>query len=129
MVKLISQTENLTKVIATAARVCYSGLPLKELLSRYSREEDEELIKRVVGMGHLSVVEHGVLTFKVSRELKEELFKITVDKPFLKITDKEDGFIVSINLRTAIELLNEKPNLRFVKEVSKFIPEFLKPRS
>jgi len=126
MVKLLSQTENLTKVIATAARVCYSGLPLKELLSRYSEAEDEELIKRVVGMGHLSVVEHGVLTLRVDRELKEELFEIMMDKPYLKISEREDSFIVSINLRTVIELTEEKPDLRFTKAVRELLPPYLK---
>lgn len=126
MVELLSQTENLTKVIATAARVCYSGLPLKELLSRYSEAEDEELIKRVVGMGHLSVVEHGVLTFRVDKELKEELFEIMMDKPYLKISEREDSFIVSLNLRTIIELTEEKPELRFTKAVKDFLPDYLK---
>ena len=129
MVELLSQTENLIKVIATAARVCYSGLPLKELLTRYSEEEDRELIKRVVSMGHLSVIEHGVLTFRVSGELKEELFEIMVDKPYLKITPKGDYFVVSLNLRTAVELLEEKPHLKFVRGIERFIPEFVRPRT
>ncbi len=129
MVELLSQTENLVKVIATAARVCYSGLPLKELLSRFSPEEDEALIDRVVSMGHLSVIEHGVLTFKVAGELKEELFEIMVDKPYLKITPKGDHFIVSLNLRTAVELLQEKPSLRFVREIERFIPKFVRPKT
>jgi len=126
MVELLSQTENLTKVIATAARVCYSGLPLKELLTRYCETEDEELIKRVVGMGHLSVVEHGVLTFKVSKELKDELFEIMVDKPYLKISERKDFFVVSLNLRTIIELTEEKPELCFTKAVKEFLPDYLK---
>ncbi|ADY73582.1 hypothetical protein Dester_0943 [Desulfurobacterium thermolithotrophum DSM 11699] len=122
---LLSQTENMLKVIATAARVCYSGLPLKELLSKYSEEEDRKLIERVVGMGHLSVVEHGVMTFKVDSSYKDELFKIMIDKPFLKISDIGNGFIVSLNLRTILELISEKPNLRFTKKISKFLPDFL----
>jgi hypothetical protein len=129
-ITLLSQTEDMLKVIATAARVCYSGLPIKELLSRYSEEEDRRLIKKVVEMGHLSVVEHGVMTFKVDSSFKEELFRIMVDKPFLKITETEDGFIVSLNLRTMLELLVEKPELRFTKEISNFLPDFLpKPKS
>jgi hypothetical protein len=125
MVKLLSSTGELTKVLATAARVCYSGLPLEELLSRYSQEEDETLVERVVGMGHLSVVEHGVFTFKVPPSLKEELFEIMVDKPFLKITQSDEGFIVSLNLRTMVELLLEKPDLTFTKEVSRYIPPYV----
>jgi len=129
-ITLLSQTDDMLKVVATAARVCYSGLPLERLLSRYSEEEDRRLIEKVVGMGHLSVVEHGVMTFKVDSSFKEELFKIMVDKPFLRISETEGGFIVSINLRTILELLSEKPELRFTKEVAKFLPDFLpKPKS
>ncbi|ADU96405.1 FAD-dependent thymidylate synthase [Thermovibrio ammonificans] len=125
MVELLSQTENLLKVVATAARVCYSGLPLEELLSRYGEEEDRELVKRVVSMGHLSVVEHGVLTFKVGKEFKEELFELLCDKPFFKVSEREDSFILSVNLRTLLELREEKPHLKLVRELSKFIPDFL----
>ncbi|SMO35924.1 Thymidylate synthase complementing protein [Balnearium lithotrophicum] len=126
-VKLLSSTENFIKVIATAARVCYSGLPLEELLSRYSEEDDISLIKRVVGMGHLSVVEHAVFTFEVDRELKEELFKILMEKPYLKISERESSFIVSLNLRTALELISEMPELEFVNSLKEFIPGFLIP--
>ncbi|MEO2069059.1 MAG: FAD-dependent thymidylate synthase [Desulfurobacteriaceae bacterium] len=124
-ITLISQTEDMLKVIATAARVCYSGLPLDELLSKFSEEEDKALIKRVVGMGHLSVVEHASFTFKVDGSFKEELFEIVMDKPFLKISKEGENFIVSLNLRTMLELILEKPNLEFSKEIRKFIPEFL----
>ena len=124
-ITLLSHTENMLKTVATAARVCYSGLPLDELLSRYSEEDDRSLIERVVGMGHLSVVEHGVMTFKVDSSYREELFKIMIDKPFLKISETDDGFIVSLNLRTIIELMKEKPELKFTQEISKFLPDFL----
>jgi len=47
----------------------------------------------------------------------------------LKITEVKDGFIVSLNLRTMLELLEEKPELRFCREISKFLPDFLpKPK-
>jgi hypothetical protein len=124
-ITLLSHTENMLKTIATAARVCYSGLPLDELLCRYSEEDDRSLIERVVGMGHLSVVEHGVMTFKVDSSYREELFRIMIDKPFLKISETGDGFIVSLNLRTIIELMKEKPELKFTQEISKFLPDFL----
>lgn len=124
-ISLISQTENMLKVVATAARVCYSGLTLDTLLSKYSEEDDRNLIERVVGMGHLSVIEHGVMTFKVDKFYKNELFQILMDKPFLKLSETNDGFIVSLNLRTMVELMREKPNLNFTQEISKFLPDFL----
>ncbi len=128
-VELLSTTKDYLKVVATAARVCYSGLPVEELLSRYSEEEDRALVERVVGMGHLSVVEHAVFTFKVDKSFKEELFKIFMEKPFIKVSEKEDSFIVSLNLRTAAELLSEMPELEFTKAIEPFIPDFVKPKS
>ncbi|SMP13948.1 Thymidylate synthase complementing protein [Desulfurobacterium pacificum] len=125
-ISLVAQTEDMLRVVATAARVCYSGLPVDELLSRFSDEDNEKLIKKVVGMGHLSVVEHGVMTFSVPSSFKEELFKVMMEKPFLKITEKEDGFFVTLNLRTIVELINEMPELGFSKELRKFVPDFLK---
>lgn len=127
-VELLSATRDYLKVVATAARVCYSGLSVEELLSRYSDEENRSLVERVVGMGHLSVVEHAVFTFKVDRDFKEDLFKILVEKPFIRISEKEDSYIVSLNLRTAAELLTELPQLAFTKAIEPFIPDFVKPR-
>ena len=127
MVELLSSTKEHLKLIATAARVCYSGLPTRELLASSSEEDDRALVRRVVSMGHLSVVEHGVMSFKVGSDFKEELFEIQVDKPFLKISQKEDYFIVTVNFRTILELLKEKPHLKLGKEFRKFLPEYLKP--
>lgn len=127
-VELLSTTKDYLKVIATAARVCYSGLPVEELLSRYSEEDDRALIERVVRMGHLSVVEHAVFTFRVDKSFKEELFKILMEKPFIRVSERENSFIVSLNLRTAAELLSEMPHLKFTKAIEPFIPDFVKPK-
>ncbi len=127
-VELLSTTRDYLKVVATAARVCYSGLSVEELLSRYSEEEDRSLVERVVGMGHLSVVEHAVFTFKVDKGFREDLFRILVEKPFIKVSERDDSFIVSLNLRTAAELLAELPQLAFTKAIEPFIPDFVKPK-
>ncbi len=125
-ISLVAQTKDMLKVVATAARVCYSGLPVDELLSKFSDEDNEKLVKKVVGMGHLSVIEHGVMTFFVPDSFKEELFEIMMEKPFLRISKRDGGFLVSLNLRTMVELINEMPRLDFSKELRKFLPSFLK---
>lgn len=122
---LLSQTKNMLKVVSTAARVCYSGLPVDKLLSKFTDEDNEKLIKKVVGMGHLSVVEHGVMTFKVPLSYKEEIFQILMEKPFLKVSQREDCFIVTLNLRTMVELINELPDFAFSKKLKRFLPSFL----
>ena len=55
-------------------------------------------------------------------------FKIFMEKPFIKVSEREEGFIVSLNLRTAVELLSEMPDLNFTKAIEPYIPDFVKPR-
>ncbi len=124
-VELVSSTDDIVKVIATAARICYSGLPLEKLTSKFTYEDNQKLIRKVASMGHLSVVEHAVFTFKVPLAFKEEIFEILINKPFLKVSTLEDGFLISLNLRTLVELKSELAHLKIVKEFSRFIPDFL----
>jgi len=123
LISLISQTEDPLKVVATAARICYSSLPLEKLLSSGSPSSDRALVKKVLEMGHLSVAEHATITLSVDGSFKEELFSILRDKPFLKVTEHSRGFIVSLNFRTAMELISEKPELEFTKALSEFLPK------
>jgi len=125
LIELVSCSEDILKTVSTAARVCYSGSSVDKLMEGFSEEENRKLIKKVTSMGHLSVVEHAVFTFSVSKNLKEELFKILQEKPFLNITEEKDEFIVSLNLRTMKELKMVFPDFEFTKAVSKHIPDWL----
>ncbi|SNR72660.1 FAD-dependent thymidylate synthase [Desulfurobacterium atlanticum] len=125
MIKLISSTEEILKTVSIAARVCYSGSSVDKLIEEFSEEENRKLIKKVTSMGHLSVVEHAVFTFSIPKQLKEELFEILKEKPFLNISEREEDFIVSLNLRTMKELQTLLPDLTFTKEVAKHIPDWL----
>ena len=124
-IRLLSSTDDLVKVISTAARICYSGLPLEKLISKFSPEDNEKLVRKVASMGHLSVIEHGVFTFEVPLSFKDDIFQILVNKPFLKVTMLDDRFIISVNLRTMVELKSEFGHIEFVKRLSSFIPDFL----
>lgn len=66
-VKLISKPENILKTIYTACRTCYSA---DTPLNIYDKDVDEEkmlnLIKRVIGSGHYSTVEHIQVSFAIS---------------------------------------------------------------
>lgn len=67
VVNLISKPENMLKTIYTAARTCYSA---DSPFNIYNSTDDEEkmlnLIKRVIGSGHYSVIEHIQITFAIS---------------------------------------------------------------
>ena len=66
-VKLISKPDNMIKTIYTACRTCYSA---DTPLNIFDKDVDEEkmmsLIKRVIGSGHYSTIEHIQVSFAIS---------------------------------------------------------------
>ena len=65
-VELISMPDNTLKTIYTACKTCYSAkLPYENYLNAPDEEKMLELIKRVIGSGHYSTIEHIQLTFAV----------------------------------------------------------------
>jgi len=65
-VKLIEFTPNPERVIADAARTCYSPKTTSDLTDRpYDAGSDAEYLRKVLASGHLSVVEHASFTFGV----------------------------------------------------------------
>jgi thymidylate synthase (FAD) len=77
-VVLLNYTKNPDKVCAAAAQSCYSDKGASELFDSTTDEKAKKMIKKVVGMGHLSVVEHAYFTFSVegvSRSLTHQLVR------------------------------------------------------
>ena len=77
-VTLINHTENPDRICAAAAQSCYSDKGATELFEATSDDRARKMIEKVVGMGHLSVVEHAYFTFSiegVSRSLTHQLVR------------------------------------------------------
>ena len=77
-VTLINHTENPDRICAAAAQSCYSDKGATELFEAISDDRARKMIAKVVGMGHLSVVEHAYFTFSiegVSRSLTHQLVR------------------------------------------------------
>lgn len=75
-VKLIAYTPNPELVVATAAKLCYSGLSIDEVIESQSEDEVQMFIKRLRALGHESPFEHATFTFAiegVSRSLLAQL--------------------------------------------------------
>ena len=75
-VTLIAHTPEPEAVVAAAAKVCYSPLPLSEIVSRAWGEDNAAYIEKLAGMGHESPIEHVSFTFAiegVSRSLLAQL--------------------------------------------------------
>jgi len=77
-VNLLRYTEKPEKMIAVAARLCYSPVGVDELMEELSDEEVNKLVRFVIKSGHLSTTEHINFTFAiegVSRALTHQLVR------------------------------------------------------
>ncbi len=95
--KLIDYTENPEKNIALAARLCYSKDGAEELESKMSQEEMNSLVRKVVGMGHLSTLEHSYFYFHIvcSRVTSHQLVRHRIGASYSQRSQryvKEDDF-------------------------------------
>ena len=64
-VKLINYTKNPEKIIAQSARLCYSASGIEELDEKLTDESILKLIKKIIKLGHYSVLEHATFTFAI----------------------------------------------------------------
>ena len=77
-VKLLEHTPNPERVVAMAARLCYSASGAEELAEKMSDEQVEKLLMKIVKLGHASTMEHVSFTFGiegVSRVLTHQLVR------------------------------------------------------
>ncbi|MGQ9587259.1 MAG: FAD-dependent thymidylate synthase [Thermoplasmata archaeon] len=77
-VTLLNYTKDPDKICAAAAQSCYSEKGASVLFEGTTDERAKKMIKKVVEMGHLSVVEHAHFTFSVegvSRSLTHQLVR------------------------------------------------------
>ena len=78
-VRLISYTPEPEKLIATAARVCYSNkADIETIQEDFSDEEISSFIEQLIESGHHSVLEHPVFSFAIegiSRTISHELVR------------------------------------------------------
>ncbi|MDI7247444.1 MAG: FAD-dependent thymidylate synthase [Bacillota bacterium] len=77
-VMLVSYTPDPERLVAIAARQCYSPLGAAELAEGLSDEKVGDLIRTIIEAGHLSPTEHASFTFAiegVSRALSHQLVR------------------------------------------------------
>lgn len=77
-VELIQYTPDPEKVVAAAARLCYSPDPIPELMERLDAEKVADFVRKLRSMGHLSPFEHVSFQFSidgVSRALSHQLVR------------------------------------------------------
>lgn len=77
-VTLIAHTPEPEKVIASAAKLCYSSSDIESLMNGLTTDKIESFIKKLTELGHQSPLEHCSFTFGiegVSRSLTHQLVR------------------------------------------------------
>ncbi|MEJ2698176.1 MAG: FAD-dependent thymidylate synthase [Desulfuromonadales bacterium] len=64
LVQLLTHTPDPEQVVAAAARLCYSAASIDQLLEK-SRTDREALLRKILSLGHFSVLEHVSFTFGI----------------------------------------------------------------
>ena len=76
IVELLKYTNEPEKTCAVAGRLCYSAVGIEELKEQMTQDKIEDILKRIIKSGHLSVLEHASFSFGiegVSRALLAQL--------------------------------------------------------
>lgn len=76
-VSLLSHTGNPEKIIACAAKLCYSSSNIDELLNNLSDEQSSKFLNMLVNIGHESPIEHATFTFAIEGVSRALLAQIT----------------------------------------------------
>jgi thymidylate synthase (FAD) len=76
-VKLIAYTPEPEKVVAAAAKLCYSNADIDTLLDGLTAEKSAEFVKMLATMGHESPTEHVSFTFAIEGVSRSLLAQIT----------------------------------------------------
>ena len=74
---LISHTPNPEKVVAAAAKMCYSQSGPEDIMNNLTPENTEKFLNRLISMGHESPIEHITFTFGVEGVSRSLLAQLT----------------------------------------------------
>lgn len=76
-VTLIEHTPNPEKVIAAAAKLCYSSSDIDSLYDGLDKEKSQKFIGQLMSYGHASPIEHASFTFGIEGVSRSLLAQIT----------------------------------------------------
>lgn len=77
-VKLLAHTPDCEKIVASAAKLCYSSSGVEDIMEGLTTEKTNDFLEKLVSMGHESPIEHVTFTFGiegVSRSLTHQLVR------------------------------------------------------
>jgi thymidylate synthase (FAD) len=125
-VKLIEHTPNPEKVVASAAKLCYSQVGIDEILENLDEEKTQKFLDMLMTYGHHSPIEHVSFTFAiegVSRSLTHQLVRHRVasysqqSQRYVRLEQFE--YIIPPNIEE-----NEKAKEIFMKSMNRVQEEY-----
>jgi len=131
IVELLKYTQEPEKTCAIAGRLCYSAVGIEELKEKLTQDKIEDILKRIIKSGHLSVLEHASFSFGVegvSRALLAQLTRHRIasfsvqSQRYVKFKNGVD-FVVPPSIAKNEELL--KKYNEFLKLSEKYYKDFL----
>ena len=108
-VRLLVSTPNATAVVATAAHRCVSREEAQDYFYAATPEKSAAVIRKAVGMGHTSILEHASFTFdisEISRSLSHQLVRFRIAS-FSQLSQRyckgPFGYVTPPSIRTAAD--------------------------
>ncbi|MCR4662914.1 MAG: FAD-dependent thymidylate synthase [Endomicrobiaceae bacterium] len=132
IVELLKYTNEPEKTCAVAGRLCYSAVGIEELKEQMTQEKIEDILKRIIKSGHLSVLEHASFSFGiegVSRALLAQLTRHRIasfsvqSQRYVKFNKKGVDFVIPPTISKDENLL-AKYN-EFLKLSQQYYNEFI----
>jgi|SRR6056297_1458844 len=125
--ELIDYTDNPERNVATAARLCYSKKGAAQLNKEMSREKVEDLVRKVVGMGHTSTLEHTYFFFHVqcSRVTSHQIVRQRIGTSYSQrsqryVTEDNFDYIIPPKIKK-----NEKTHKMFKEKMKELEDTYL----
>ncbi len=129
-VKLLTHTPNPEKVIALSARLCYSKSGIDDLKRNLTPEKVENFLKKIIEIGHESILEHVTFTFGIegiSRACSHQLVRHRIasysqqSQRYVNFDNIE--YVIPDSIKRDKKILNKFKN--FMSEISNFYRDML----
>ena len=112
-VEIIAHTPEPEKIVAAAARLCYSPKGATELLENFTADQVEKFVKKLVSLGHESPMEHVSFTFAIegiSRACSHQLVRHRIGTSFSQksqryVKENQFEYVVPPTIRGKAEAL------------------------
>lgn len=149
-VELLQHTPEPEKIIAAAAKLCYSSSGIDGILEGLDEEKTSKFLNRLMSMGHESPIEHITFTFgiegvsrsllaqftrhrlasysvKSQRYVKEGRFEFITPPEIEKIPEAKEAFLKAMN--DDVETYNKLADILFEKHYANMLESGMDEKS